>query len=659
KQAKQLTARGTMENKPVLGVYMDENGEPIITTVDSAEVRPFTVEEAKEMIDALKSKYDYFGEKAEAVWAYNRNLNQYRVDTGLITQESFDEMQWLYPHYVPTYRVDSNSGIASIEGKYNLAIKKTVKGAKGSTKRLISPEVIIARQTMETIPAGRENQLTRKLAEAAERRGKNNFIEVVSTKKLTAEELAELDPTTIRPKGGQITYFKDGEMQTLNVAKEIFAGYESFTSSGNSNAVYDAVTYLNSLFKRLVTSASPAFIVRNSLRDIQEAGINTHYPKAFLKNYGVAIEQYRTSGKWLHEFMAFGGLNSSLFDFNKGAKGVLSDRGFEVKDENVLKKALHKFEDANQMVEMLPRLAEYISAREAGMSPEKAILDAADVTTNFGRSGRVTRVLNRTIVPFLNPSIQGFSKMVRNVTDAFGAGSVSDVSRALGSLALKAALVGILPMMLNRALYEDDEDYQNLRDTDKENNYLFKIGDTFIKLPRGRVASALAGLYNRSVNVAQGKKFDVLGYIENLSTQVTPVDSASRNIFSPILRDLPTNTTWYGTAIEGREFENLAPEDRYDEGTSSIAIAIGKVINYSPKKIHYLLDQYSKSPIMGLLGVMDTDGNVNIDALAEALKKNMGDSGEHVEVNAFGVHLGDITLHRADVDTLRSYILNA
>jgi hypothetical protein len=39
--------------------------------------------------------------------------------------------------------------------------------------------------------------------------------------------------------------------------------------------------------------------------------------------------------------------------------------------------------------------------------------------------------------------------------------------------------------------------------------------------------------------------------------------------------------------------ENLAPSERYDEGTSSIAIAIGKVLNKSPKKIHYILDQYS------------------------------------------------------------------
>jgi hypothetical protein len=39
--------------------------------------------------------------------------------------------------------------------------------------------------------------------------------------------------------------------------------------------------------------------------------------------------------------------------------------------------------------------------------------------------------------------------------------------------------------------------------------------------------------------------------------------------------------------------ENLAPSERYDEGTSKIAIALGKAFNYSPKKIHYVLDQYS------------------------------------------------------------------
>jgi hypothetical protein len=73
---------------------------------------------------------------------------------------------------------------------------------------------------------------------------------------------------------------------------------------------------------------------------------------------------------------------------------------------------------------------------------------------------------------------------------------------------------------------------------------------------------------------------------------MNPFENMSRTIFSPFL-DVANNVTWYGSAIEGREFENKSPKERYDENTSAIAIAIGKVINYSPKKIHYLIDQYS------------------------------------------------------------------
>ena len=107
------------------------------------------------------------------------------------------------------------------------------------------------------------------------------------------------------------------------------------------------------------------------------------------------------------------------------------------------------------------------------------------------------------------------------------------------------------------------------------------------------------------------------------------------------------------TAYADNEILNKLP------ATGLKKLGFGTAITLFVANVDRIIAEYSKSPIMGLLGVMDTDGTVNIDALAEALKKNMGDSGEHVEVNAFGVHLGDITLHRADVDTLRSYILNA
>ena len=92
--------------------------------------------------------------------------------------------------------------------------------------------------------------------------------------------------------------------------------------------------------------------------------------------------------------------------------------------------------------------------------------------------------------------------------------------------------------------------------------------------------------------MASGEDADLKGFAKNAMEQITPASNMTRTIFSPIF-DVKNNKTWYGTDIEGREMESKAPRDRYDESTSSIAIFIGQAINASPKKIHYLLDQYS------------------------------------------------------------------
>jgi hypothetical protein len=237
-------------------------------------------------------------------------------------------------------------------------------------------------------------------------------------------------------------------------------------------------------------------------------------------------------------------------------------------------------------IEQLPRFAEFISSVEAGVSVDQAILNAADVTTNFGRSGKLTRKLNQTIIPFLNPAVQGLSKIYRNFKDAFRS------RKAFTELLIKCVILGIIPMAFNNLLYSDDEEYDDIKDTDKENNYLFKVGSTWIKIPKGRFVSVLAGLANRTEAEIEGRDADWKEYMDNVISQVTPVENFTRPIWSPIT-DVNNNKTWYGSAIEGMQFENKRPSERYDESTSSIAIAIGKAINYSPKKIHYLLDQYS------------------------------------------------------------------
>lgn len=579
-----------LEDKPVLGWVKDEDGHIIPTTPDE-DATPYTAEESEEIVARYEKDHPEFAEQAEKLWGFLKNLNQYRVDTGLLSKDNFDYLAELYPHYVPTYRVDTKKGIGAIEGKYNMAVKTTVKTAKGSTKDLQPPDKIIARQVMETIVAGRVNQLANALYDASVAKGDTTHIEVVSRKKMTPEEAAAYDPTEYRPKDNEITFFKDGERITIRVSKEIFAGFDAFSPKTDiGNPLIDFVSASNKLFKRGVTSLNPAFLLRNTIRDIQDAGINTRYGKTFLKNYAIAQKEIATNGKYWQLYRAYGGFSSSVFDFEKGTDGSQNSWGLTKAEGNIVKKTMTTIENANAFVEQLPRLAEFISSIEAGNSVEQAILDSADVTTNFARGGKLAKALNRTVMPFLNPSIQGFSKMVRNVT------AVRTVKEA-AILALKATIVGIAPMVLNMIMNGDDEDYKKLRDSDKENNFLIKAGDTFIKIPRGRVASALGGLVNRSVEAAQGEVVDWKDYADNVLQQVSPVDSMSRTIFSPFI-DVATNTTWYGSTIEGRQFENVAPKDRFDENTSVIAIAISWAhdlvgLEASPKKIHYLLDQYS------------------------------------------------------------------
>lgn len=579
-----------LEDKPVLGWVKDKDGHIIPTTPDG-DATPYTAEESEEIVARYEKDHPEFAEQAEKLWGFLKNLNQYRVDTGLLSKDNFDYLAELYPHYVPTYRVDTKKGIGAIEGKYNMAVKTTVKTAKGSTKDLQPPDKIIARQVMETIVAGRVNQLANALYDASVAKGDTTHIEVVSRKKMTPEEAAAYDPTEYRPKDNEITFFKDGERITIRVSKEIFAGFDAFSPKTDiGNPLIDFVSGSNKLFKRGVTSLNPAFLLRNTIRDIQDAGINTRFGKTFLKNYAIAQKEIATNGKYWQLYRAYGGFSSSVFDFEKGTDGSQNSWGLTKAEGNIVKKTMTTIENANAFVEQLPRLAEFISSIEAGNSVEQAILDSADVTTNFARGGKLAKALNRTVMPFLNPSIQGFSKMVRNVT------AVRTVKEA-AIIALKATIVGIAPMVLNMIMNGDDEDYKKLRDSDKENNFLIKAGDTFIKIPRGRVASALGGLVNRSVEAAQGEAVDWKDYADNVLQQVSPVDSMTRTILSPFL-DVATNTTWYGTAIEGRQFENVSPKDRFDENTSVIAIAIAKAHDFvgleaSPKKIHYLLDQYS------------------------------------------------------------------
>lgn len=78
-------------------------------------------------------------------------------------------------------------------------------------------------------------------------------------------------------------------------------------------------------------------------------------------------------------YRSYGGTGSSFFDYEKG---------LQPKKEGGL---IQRIQSVNEALEQLPRLAEFITVVEKGgtgyENVQKALLAAADVTVNFGRSG--------------------------------------------------------------------------------------------------------------------------------------------------------------------------------------------------------------------------------------------------------------------------------
>lgn len=65
-----------------------------------------------------------------------------------------------------------------------------------------------------------------------------------------------------------------------------------------------------------------------------------------------------------------------------------------------------------------------------------------------------------------------------------------------------------------------------------------------------------------------------------------------------------------------------------------------------------IIDSYKNNKAVQMLGIMDEEGNVDVDVLAEELKKNLPKEGMKVEIPIIGA----MTFHKEDVDKLHEYI---
>ena len=544
-----------------------------------------------------------FDALAKRVYAYFDDLLQYRIDAGLDTQKHVDAMKKRYPNYVPTMRVEGTEGKTARRARRNggIVVSNAIGRAVGGDAVIMPLHTAMSRKTVAVMKNAGLNQFGEQLVQSWNQDKSIpgvNKVEMVDYS--STDQYVDSEELYVPVTNNVFSVLRGNDRYNITMDEGLAQALNAFQPDKYANSdVAKLLKKGNDLFKALCTGYNPIFMVRNLVRDAQDAAFYSTDSATWAKMFPSAWKQIVTNGEIWQQYKALGGSYASMLDYTTGmVKEPKSAAG----------KLAAKYESLGQAIEAAPRLAEFMTilANKGGSKTAdgvktgkftqsdlmEAMLGAADITTNFARGGTVTKMLNKYLVPFLNPSVQGADKFVRNITDRKG-------FKAWASLAIKAAALGILPELLNGLLYRDDDEWDDIPDQTKSNYYLFKLGDGYwMKIPRGRALAVFSAGATYAQEKAKGNDPKFSDVIEVVKSNVAPTDIFNQNIatawtqtklFNP---DNP-GTTWYGGNIESDRLQNYRPGERYDEKTDEPSKWIGKTFNLSPKKINYLLDQYS------------------------------------------------------------------
>lgn len=551
----------------------------------------------KKKVEQYEKKYPQFKEWAEKVSKYNQNTLRDMVDTGMITENTYKNLRLLYGDYIPTYRDIIEERTIADDG--NIGSNVLGKATKSNLK-ILSPKESMAEQTLAVKKAIRMNELGKELYKTL---GKGSQV----------FEGIEFDTGAIQTLGGEViekaqdgtntfTIFIDGKMTQFKISDELYSAFSKDTlqarikNNKGLNALLTPVEKLSKAQRNLLTTYSIGFAFNNPIKDLQDAVFNTKYSVArFSKNYVKALYQRATKGEYYKQYIRNGGAGNTYFEYDKG---LLPQKNLK------LKKIVEKVQTMNEILEMTPRLAEYISTIEKGGSIDEAMYNASEITTNFKRGGDITKAINKYGANFLNASVQGLDKQIRNITGQNGI-------KGYANLLTRTAILGVLPSVINHLLLDDDEDYQDLPDYIKDSYYLLPSSEEkgkFIRIPKGRVLATIGTTARNILEFAEGEKDiekTVTGSIGGILNNLAPNNPMADNLADPMLQ-AKNNKAWYGGEIEGSRLQLLPIAERTDEKTDELSNKISNLLQsndltkyiadklgISPKKINYVIDQYS------------------------------------------------------------------
>ena len=618
-------------------------------------------------LDAVHPEYAEAWNNFHDLW---RKFTQaWLVDTGKIPQADMDAMNAMYPNYLPTVRYLGNeAGYKNGRGTF------TLKSAKGSDLQVINPLDSIANYVNRIVDTVYKNnaalewhkayQSTEGLGQFAREITSDMARESVNTENVQEqvrqilednntdgdvladvlnaigpEAVAWRDTGTSREGNVLAVQLEDGTKAYYQFTREGKLLYNALTGDGKATSAQiknalRPLARLTGFMSKMATTYAPTFAASNPIKDIQSSVNYGSWAATYGDGIAKWIKAFREVWKETDrykEYLAQGGggwnavstgTRASTDEYRAKLFKDYWKRDTKSKIGHIGEKAIEilTLDRLNEVIENASRYAEYrfgkhdLSTAEGRMEAFQA---AQEVTTDFAGGGAGKAVVAaRSLVPFLNPNLQGVYRAGREFTGRERGRLATRMGKRLVNTAMASAIAAVLRNALG-----DDEDKKRFALISDEikmghlilPNWFNKNSDRrFIRIPISQdpfdqamhmfVSSAieqydgtddittelLAGASAIVSNVTLGAS-DLLLEDGDLKSRLNGIMSGT--VLGPFW-GIFTNQNYYGGQIVSDRLSELSAPLQYDDTTPEAFKWLGKITKASPKQLEYIFNQY-------------------------------------------------------------------
>jgi hypothetical protein len=574
------------------------------------------------------AQHPYFEQIGKDWDQWQQQLTQsWLGDTGYLNQKVLDAWHEQFPHYIhrqveqaPAERSSytiGNRGRGSTRNTYSF-IDAAVDDANHIVNKVRQNSVYAAMLRTAQVYPEWANSGWYRIDESDEGGLAKDSQEKLANPETAMDEVAAPLPEDAKDQNGQPIVAKHGNTVVARVNGKSIAmkvdDPEYLKAMRNLRPAYmgdffKAAARITSVFKQVTVSDNPYFmLIKHPAYDIPAALITSKTLSAFnpvdyirgpfdIMQAAVDVFRGQVMGKDNERYDTYRAVGGGRSLPSGGSDSSLA----RVRDDIVpgewyekpLKAASHVVNKAGGFIKNIdsvmataPRLAEFKRWRAIDDTPagrQRALYEANDVSVNYGKSGNIGKQAD-AVLPFLNVAIQGVDKVARTLKD--------DPVNAIG----KAAVMLTLPTIALWLKNHGNANYQKLSQYIKDHYYCIPTpadgGKTFIKIvkPRGwgvlfstapeHILEAIASKNAKDLT-NWGGAFAQYFMMADTQLNVAPFYQAAYN------------KSYTGAPIVSSKLSALSPGQQYDQNDTWIAKEIGKKMNWSPKKIDYLIQSYA------------------------------------------------------------------